>query len=146
MKAVQLFAHGQPGDLRLVELAEPRPARDEVVVRVRACGLNRLDLWAEQGSLPISIQLPRTPGGEIAGEIDAVGEEAKQWRVGDRVAVQSNLFCGECEFCRAGDESLCLRSELLGVQREGGFAERWPCPRGPWCGCQRLCPSSIPPP
>lgn len=124
MKAVQLFAHGQPGDLRLVELAEPRPARDEVVVRVRACGLNRLDLWAEQGSLPISIQLPRTPGGEIAGEIDAVGEEAKQWRVGDRVAVQSNLFCGECEFCRAGDESLCLRSELLGVQREGGFAEK----------------------
>jgi NADPH:quinone reductase-like Zn-dependent oxidoreductase len=48
----------------------------------------------------------------------------RSWKVGDRVAVQSNLFCGRCEFCLAGDESLCLSGQLLGVQRDGGFAER----------------------
>jgi len=63
-------------------------------------------------------------GGEIAGEIQALGQGVEDWRVGERVAVQSNLFCGECEFCRRGDESLCLKSTLLGVERDGGFAER----------------------
>jgi NADPH:quinone reductase-like Zn-dependent oxidoreductase len=53
-----------------------------------------------------------------------VGADVKDWHAGDAVAVQSNLFCGECEFCRQGDESLCLRGELLGVQRDGGFAEK----------------------
>ncbi len=93
---------------------------------VRACGLNRLDLWLEEGALPIPLQLPRTPGGEIAGVIAEVGANvaSRSWKPGDRVAVQSNLFCGECEFCLAGDESLCLRGQLLGVQRDGGFAEK----------------------
>ena len=126
MKAVQLVAHGTPGQLRLADLPDPVPAPDEVVVAVRACGLNRLDLWLEEGALPIPLQLPRIPGGEIAGEILTLGSEVdtRTWHVGDRVAVQSNLFCGKCEFCLAGDESLCLSGQLLGVQRDGGFAER----------------------
>ncbi len=126
MRAVQLVAHGVPGTFKLRELPDPHPGPDEAVVRVRACGLNRLDLWLEEGALPIPLSLPRTPGGEIAGEILALGAEVspKKWKAGDRVAVQSNLFCGRCEFCLAGDESLCLRGELLGVQRDGGFAEQ----------------------
>lgn len=105
------------------ELAEPQPGPDEAVVRVRACGLNRLDLWLEERGLPIPLELPRTPGSEIAGEITKLGSAVAEWRVGERVAVQSNLFCGRCEFCRRGDESLCLSGQLLGVQRDGGFAE-----------------------
>lgn len=70
------------------------------------------------------VALPRTPGGEIAGVVAELGEGVANWSVGDRVAVQSNLFCGECEFCRRGDESLCLNGQLLGVQRDGGFAEK----------------------
>ena len=124
MKAVQLLAHGSPGSLQLCDLPDPTPAADEVRVRVRACGLNRLDLWCEAGALPIPIALPRTPGGEVAGEIDALGIDVDQWRVGDRVAVQSNIFCGACEFCLQGQESICLKSQLLGVQRDGGFAEK----------------------
>lgn len=126
MKAVQLTAHGAPGQFRVTELPNPVPAPDDVVVRVRACGLNRLDLWLEEGALPIPLDLPRTPGGEIAGEILAVGSDVdtRTWKPGDRVAIQSNLFCGKCEFCLAGDESLCLKSQLLGVQRDGGFAEQ----------------------
>src|SRR5436190_1428984 len=100
MKANQLIGHGVPGIMEMRELPDPKPGPLEVVVRVRACGLNRLDLWAEQGALPVSIQLPRTLGCEIAGEIEALGESVtNHWEVGDPVAVQSNLFCGECEFC-----------------------------------------------
>ncbi len=60
----------------------------------------------------------------MAGRIVALGNNVKDWQSGDEVAVQSNLFCGECEFCRRGDESLCLRGKLLGVQCDGGFAEK----------------------
>ena len=124
MQAVQLIAHGTPGTFELRELPEPKPAADEVVVQVQSCGLNHLDLWLEAGGLPMPVALPRTPGGEVAGRIVAVGTAIKDWQPGDAVAVQSNLFCGECEFCRRGDESLCLRGQLLGVQHDGGFAEK----------------------
>ena len=69
------------------------------------------------------IRLPRTPGCEIAGEVAASGAGVARWHPGDRVAVQSNLFCGHCEFCLRGEESICLRGEILGVHRDGGFAE-----------------------
>ncbi len=124
MKAVQLLAHGTPGQFRFGEVADPTPAADEVVVRVRACGVNRLDLWFEQGELPTPVALPRIGGSEVAGEILALGADVDQWRVGDRVAVQSNLFCGTCEFCLRGEDSICLHGQLLGVQCDGGFAER----------------------
>lgn len=124
MQAVQLLAHGVPGKFELRTLPDPRPAADEVVVAVRACGLNRLDLWAEAGELPVPLELPRIPGCEVAGQVVALGSDVEQWVEGDRVAIQSNLFCGQCEFCRRGDESICLKSQLLGVQRDGGFAEK----------------------
>ncbi len=124
MKAIQLVAHGKPGKFELRDVPDPQPKADEVVVQVQSCGLNHLDLWLEEAGLPIPIQLPRTPGGEIAGKIVALGTNVNDWKAGDSVAVQSHIFCGECEFCRGGEESLCLRGEILGVQRDGGFAEK----------------------
>lgn len=124
MKAVQLLAHGVPGRFEVVEHPDLKPGPDEVIVEVKACGINHLDLWLEAGALPIPIKLPRIPGSEIAGQITALGEDVDEWRIGDRVAVQSNLYCGECDFCLRGDESLCLSSELVGVERNGGFAEQ----------------------
>ncbi|HLX72074.1 MAG TPA: zinc-binding dehydrogenase [Verrucomicrobiae bacterium] len=124
MKAIQLVAHGKPGKFELRDVPDPQPKVDEVVVQVQSCGLNHLDLWLEEAGLPIPIQLPRTPGGEIAGKIVALGTNVNDWKAGDSVAVQSHIFCGECEFCRGGEESLCLRGEILGVQRDGGFAEK----------------------
>ena len=124
MKAVQLMAHGQPGQFEFREIPDPQPGAGEVVVQVQACGLNHLDLWLEQGDLPIPLQLPRTPGGEIAGRVFEVGEGVRDWKRGDEVAVQSNLFCGQCEYCQRGDESMCLQAVILGVQRDGGFAEK----------------------
>jgi 2-desacetyl-2-hydroxyethyl bacteriochlorophyllide A dehydrogenase len=123
MKAVQLTVHGTPGEFRFVELPDPKPDANEVLVQVYACGLNHLDLWLEEGALPIPVQLPRIPGCEIAGRVIALGEGVHNWREGERAAVQSNLFCGRCEYCKRGQESLCLNGELVGVQRDGGFAE-----------------------
>jgi len=123
MKAFQLIAHGQPGRFELRTVDNPRPAPDQVVVRVLSCGLNHLDLWLESAGLPVPVSLPRTPGGEIAGRIEQLGSAVTDWKIGDAVAVQSNLFCGECEFCKRGEESTCLRGELVGVTRDGGFAE-----------------------
>lgn len=124
MKAIQLIAYGTPGKFELRDLPEPQPRPGEVVVAVKACGLNHLDLWLEAGGLPVQIPLPRTPGSEVAGVVCAVGDGVGEWKPGDAVAVQSNLFCGECEFCQRGDDSLCLRGELLGIGRDGGFAEQ----------------------
>lgn len=124
MKAAQLIAHGAPGKIELREIPDPQPGPDEVVVQVAACGLNRLDLWLEEAGLPIRIPLPRTPGGEVAGHVAAIGSAVRDWQAGDQVAVQSNIFCGECEFCKRGEESQCLSGELLGVARDGGFAEK----------------------
>lgn len=124
MKAVQLLTHGTPGQFQFGDVPDPVPGADEVIVRVRACGVNHLDLWLEQGDLPMPIALPRIGGSEVAGEIIALGEDVDQWRVGDRVAVQSNLFCGACEFCLRGEDSICLNAKLLGIQCDGGFAEK----------------------
>lgn len=124
MKALQILEHGVPGKLELRDVPDPVAGVSELVVRVRACGLNRLDLWHEAGELPIPLTTPRIPGCEIAGEIESLGAGVTDWKIGDRVAVQSNLFCGECEFCRQGEESICTTGRLLGVQVDGGFAER----------------------
>ena len=123
MKAIKLLDHRAPGRLEYGDAPDPAPGPGEALVRVRACGLNRLDLWMEQGVLPMPVALPRIPGGEVSGEIAALSANADGWKIGDRVAVQSNVFCGHCEFCARGDESLCLSSQLLGVQCDGGFAE-----------------------
>ena len=123
MKAFQLVAIGKPGQFQFADVAVPVPGPEEVVVRVHHCGLNRLDLWLEEGGLPIPVELPRTPGCEIAGDVDTMGRRVTGWQRGDRVVVQSNLFCGRCEYCTRGEESLCLNGELLGVQRDGGLAE-----------------------
>jgi NADPH:quinone reductase-like Zn-dependent oxidoreductase len=124
MKAIQIIEHGTPGKLELRELPDPVAGAGEVVVRVRACGLNRLDLWHEQGELPIPLATPRTPGCEVAGEIESLGSGVTDWCAGDRVAIQSNLFCGTCEFCQQGEESICVVGRILGVQVDGGFAEK----------------------
>jgi 2-desacetyl-2-hydroxyethyl bacteriochlorophyllide A dehydrogenase len=124
VKAIQLVAQGVPGKFELRDLPDPQPGPGEVVVEVKACGLNHLDLWLESAGLPVQIPMPRTPGGEVSGVVCALGANVNGWSVGDRVAVQSNLFCGDCEFCRRGDESICLKGGILGVTRDGGFAEK----------------------
>ena len=124
MKAFQLLAHGAPGRFELRDVPVPVAGAEEVIVDVKACGLNHLDLWLEEAGLPMPVPLPRTPGGEVSGVVASLGEGVTGWKIGDRVAIQSNIFCGQCEFCQQGEESECLQGRLLGVQLDGGFAER----------------------
>lgn len=125
MRVVQLVAHGIPGRFQLENVPDPRPGPSDVVIQVKACGLNRLDLWLEENTLPINPQLPRIPGGEVAGQVLEVGTAVRaDWKPGARIAVQSNYFCGTCEFCARGEECMCLSGYPLGVVRDGGFAEK----------------------
>lgn len=110
--------------MELADVPDPKPGPNDVVVDVKACGLNHLDLWTEKGELPIKIELPRIQGCEIAGRVAEAGGAVSQFRAGDRVAVQSNFFCGQCEYCLRGEESMCLANIMLGVQHDGGFAEK----------------------
>ena len=123
MKAVLFHEHGGADRLRLEEVPDPSPGPREAVVRVKACGLNRLDLFVREGKLPIPIPLPHILGAEMAGEVLSLGPEADGFAKGDRVAVLCRIGCGRCEFCRAGEVNLCLESHSLGIDLPGGYAE-----------------------
>jgi len=109
-------------DIRVEEIPQPEPGPGEVLIRVRAAGICGSDLhgYRDPQAKP---HPPRTPGHELAGEIVAVGPGVQAVRVGDRVAVEPLIGCGECAFCRAGQYHLCARLEHIGGARSGGFAE-----------------------
>ena len=109
--------------LRLGERPVPTPAPDEVLVKVRACGVCRTDLHLAEGDLPARAPA-RVPGHEAVGDVVAVGHAVAEVAVGDRVGVAwLRRTCGQCRWCRSGRENLCRRSEYTGWDADGGFAE-----------------------
>ncbi|MFM7785852.1 MAG: alcohol dehydrogenase catalytic domain-containing protein, partial [Gammaproteobacteria bacterium] len=101
----------------------PRAARGEVLLRVEACGICRTDLHLLDGELP-EPRLPVVPGHQIVARVAACGDEARRFRVGDRVGVPwLGGSCGGCEYCARGEENLCPGAVYTGCQRDGGFAE-----------------------
>ncbi|HZR38713.1 MAG TPA: zinc-binding dehydrogenase [Ktedonobacteraceae bacterium] len=122
MKAVVFHEHGDINVLRVEDAPQPAPGLTEVVVRVRACGVNRLDIYSRTGRTKIA-PMPHIAGSEVAGEIAAIGDAVSGLSIGQAVAVAPYLFCGQCEFCRAGEEVLCLKSDIVGLGSQGGFAE-----------------------
>src|SRR5438445_5059275 len=124
MKALAFNEFGGPDKLRLQEVPEPRLGPSDVLVSVRACALNHLDLFVREGIPALKTPLPFWSGCDIAGDVAAVGAAVEDVKVGARVAVNPNLTCGRCEFCRQGEDSLCVRYGILGEHEPGGFAER----------------------
>ncbi|MCP9207414.1 zinc-binding alcohol dehydrogenase family protein [Streptomyces sp. NEAU-Y11] len=112
-----------PGRLDRADLPVPRPADDELLVRVRACGVCRTDLHVRDGDLPPH-RSPVVPGHEVVGEVVAAGPRAEGERLGTLVGVPwLRRTCGRCAYCRRGRENLCPSSEYTGWDADGGYAE-----------------------
>lgn len=121
MKAAIFREFGGPEVLRYEEVPDPTPRKDQVLVRVKACAMNHLDLWVRMG-LP-GVNLPHIPGSDVAGEIVEVGEYVTGLRTGQRVLLAPMHFCSHCEQCVAGRQNLCPEFTVLGNGVDGGDCE-----------------------
>ena len=121
MKAVRFHQHGGPEVLKYEDAPDPAPPPGGVVVRVRACALNHLDLWQRRGLERVTIPFPHISGADVAGEIADAG--ASGLPVGQRVMLQPGLSCGRCAKCLAGEDNYCRQYDVLGYQSSGGYAE-----------------------
>jgi NADPH:quinone reductase-like Zn-dependent oxidoreductase len=123
MKAVRFHEYGDAGVLRFEDVPDPEPGPGEVVVRVRAVGLNHVDVDMRNGTSRLPLQLPHTLGFEAGGDVAAVGPGVEDLREGDRVTPLYQVACRRCDACLAGRQQFCARIEMLGVQRAGAYAE-----------------------
>lgn len=122
MKAVLFDRHGGIDVLEYREAPTPNPGPGEVLVKVAACGLNHLDFWTREG-LGVPIPMPHILGCEPVGTVAAVGAGVTNVKAGERVLCSPGISCGNCPACLAGNDSLCSTYEVLGFQRQGGYAE-----------------------
>jgi len=128
MRAVVIREHGGPGVLRLEETADPVPGAGEVLVRVKACALNHLDVWTRKGQVGRPVPFPHILGNDIAGEVAALGSVLDGISVGQRVMLSPGTSCGRCRACLGGEDNFCRRYRVLGSQLPGGYAELVSCP------------------
>ena len=124
MKAAVFDRFGGPEVLEVRDVPDPKIAADEVLVRVRACGINHLDLWVRSGLRGLEIGMPHILGNDIVGEILEVGSAVRHVKPGDRTLVLPTLSCGTCAACLAGDDNLCRSYDVIGRRRNGGYAEK----------------------
>jgi len=123
MKALAFNEHGGLEKLNYQDVPDPKIAPTEVLVRVRACALNHLDLFVREGLPGLKLPLPFWSGCDIAGDVAEVGAAVQGVKIGDRVAVNPNLNCGRCEYCIQGEDSLCISYGIVGEHTYGGLAE-----------------------
>lgn len=124
MRAALQVGFGGLDQLQLTEVADPRPAPDEAVVRVRATTLNRLDVLQREGpALLPNFQLPHIAGMDVVGEVAELGSDVATLRIGDRVLVNPALHCGVCDWCQRGDDPFCPATRVVGGNHPGGYAE-----------------------
>src|SRR5579859_1318883 len=123
MKAIVFHQHGEPDVLKYEDAAEPSLRANDVLVRVKACALNHLDLWVRRGLPNVPIPLPHIPGSDIAGEIEKIGADVTSVRVGQKVVLAPLVSCGKCPACLAGLDNHCRQATNLGYMIDGGCAE-----------------------
>jgi NADPH:quinone reductase-like Zn-dependent oxidoreductase len=123
LKAAFFKEHGGSEKILYGDYRDPAPAADEVVVRVRACALNHVDMLLLDGRFPPPEGLPHVNGCEVAGTVEAVGERVKGFAGGQRVVIFPGFACGGCEYCLRGERTVCVRYGYLGAHRDGGYAE-----------------------
>lgn len=125
MKATVFKEHGSVDKLVYTDFTEPEISSSEVLVKVKACGINHLDIWVREGMPGVTLPLPHILGCEIAGEIEGIGCEikVKDLSIGQRVLIAPGISCGKCEFCLSSNDSLCHEFKIMGFQVNGGYAE-----------------------
>lgn len=121
MKAIRIHQFGGPEVLQYEDVSDALPRKDQILVRVRACAMNHLDLWVRRG-LP-GVKLPHILGSDIAGEIVEVGEYVTDFKAGQRVLIAPMHFCGHCAKCVAGLQNQCREFTVLGNGVDGGDCE-----------------------
>ena len=123
MKAVLFHTHGGPEVLEYTDFPTPKPGEGQVLVKLKAAALNRLDVWVRNGWPGIKLDYPHIPGADGAGTVAGLGGCVSGWNIGDRVVINSNLGCGKCPACIAGQDNRCRDWRLLGETVRGTYAE-----------------------
>lgn len=130
MKALYFEKHGERNVIQYGEVSDPQPAPNQVLVRVRACALNHLDIWVRRGWPGLNLEMPHWCGADVAGEVAVVGENVTGWKEGQRVIVDPGITTMEDEFTRRGEDSLSPGYQILGEHVRGGAAEYVAVPAG----------------
>src|SRR5438093_1461417 len=126
MKAVRFHRHGGPEVLRYEDDApDPVPGNGEVLVSVRACALNHLDLWARNGLPNVKIPLPHISGSDISGVVEWVPDGEREFEKGAEVIVNPGISCGRCEKCLLGMDNQCRFYTIVGYEVDGEAWGRW---------------------
>jgi NADPH:quinone reductase-like Zn-dependent oxidoreductase len=123
MKAVIFKQHGGPEVLEFADAPDPKPRANEVLIEVKACALNHLDIFVRNGLPGIEIPLPHILGNDIAGVVREVGELVTWVKADDEVMVQPGVSCGHCDACLSGRDNLCREYDMIGYRRNGGYAQ-----------------------
>ncbi|MBI3555527.1 MAG: zinc-binding dehydrogenase [Deltaproteobacteria bacterium] len=123
MRAAVIKQHGPPESISFEDRPVPAPEAMQVLVKIKACGLNHLDLWVRRGVPGHKFPLPLVPGSDITGIVDKAGVGVSRFKTGDRVIIDPALSCGYCASCQAGRNHLCARWGLLGETDDGGCQE-----------------------
>jgi NADPH:quinone reductase-like Zn-dependent oxidoreductase len=123
MKAVVFHQHGGPEVLKYTDAPEPALRANDVLVGVKACALNHLDLWVRRGLPNVPLPLPHIPGSDVAGEIAKIGADVTTIRVGQKVVLAPLVSCGKCPACLGGLDNHCRQATNLGYMIDGGCAE-----------------------
>ena len=123
MKALYFKSHGDLDVIQYGDVADPKPGVGEVLVRVRACAINHLDIWVRRGWPGLKLEMPHWCGADVAGEIIELGEGVSGWEIGQRVVVDPGINILEDEFTRRGEFTLSPGYLVLGEQVRGGAAE-----------------------
>ena len=125
MRAVRIHQFGGPEVLTYEEVPDPKLRKDQVLIRVKACALNHLDLWVRKAPLP-GVQLPHILGSDVAGEIAEIGAHVAGFTVGQRVLIAPMHFCNRCAACLDGKQNQCREFTVLGNAVDGGNCELLP--------------------
>lgn len=123
MKAVLFHRHGGPEVLEYADFPTPEPKPGDVLIRLHAAALNRMDVMVRNGWPGLKLEMPHINGADGAGEVALLGEGVVGFEPGDHVVINANLGCGKCEFCLAGKDNLCLNWNLLGETVRGTYAQ-----------------------